>query len=351
MAGSGAPPATRATAPHDGHGPWRPVVGWPELTLGGVRRTSRLDVLRPDGLSGDLVLHGIAMDERGTGDARRELLDRAQLDAVISLADAPMLSRLVTAPPRPALDRLIGGSASSGVRRAVAMAVPGDVEDATLLALLLDDLPVAVVISGYAIVAEPIERRPPSNGGKPHVDLCSGWRAGGTMITTLTAAGALPVLVGPAAPVLPGSSVPGTDQGPPLPVHGMRRWRRMDVMPEGDRLLVDAWFRDSHITTDGEEKVVHEYELQAEVRRGDLTVLALSAEPRVLPWQECPAAASSAARLVGQPVHVLRQHVRKAFVGTTTCTHLNDMLRSLGDILALDRAIQKAPADGGPAET
>ena len=35
------------------------------------------------------------------------------------------------------------------------------------------------------------------------------------------------------------------------------------------------------------------------------------------------------------PVAGLRQHVRDTFLGTSTCTHLNDTLRSLEDIPAL----------------
>jgi hypothetical protein len=36
------------------------------------------------------------------------------------------------------------------------------------------------------------------------------------------------------------------------------------------------------------------------------------------------------------PLALVRQHVRDQFSGTSTCTHLNDALRSLGD---LDRLV------------
>jgi hypothetical protein len=36
----------------------------------------------------------------------------------------------------------------------------------------------------------------------------------------------------------------------------------------------------------------------------------------------------------------LRPRVRKEFVGRTTCTHLNDSLRSLGDVAALAAALE-----------
>jgi hypothetical protein len=55
----------------------------------------------------------------------------------------------------------------------------------------------------------------------------------------------------------------------------------------------------------------------------------------VLPWTECPFAAASAARLDGHAVGELRELVGREFKGTTTCTHLNDLLRSLADLARL----------------
>ena len=53
------------------------------------------------------------------------------------------------------------------------------------------------------------------------------------------------------------------------------------------------------------------------------------AVPRVLPWAECPSAAASAERVVGRRVTELRAMVKEEMVGTSTCTHLNDLLSSL----------------------
>ena len=55
----------------------------------------------------------------------------------------------------------------------------------------------------------------------------------------------------------------------------------------------------------------------------------------MLPWVECPQALGSASRLVGATVDELRAVVRADFVGTSTCTHLNDTLRGLADLPAL----------------
>jgi hypothetical protein len=108
----------------------------------------------------------------------------------------------------------------------------------------------------------------------------------------------------------------------------------MDVRP-GERITVDVLFRDSYVRPDGLETVIHEYTVAAEIDPAAATILSCVATPRVLPWTECPAAAASAGRLAGVPVAGLRQHVRRTFGGTSTCTHLNDTLRSLEDVAAL----------------
>ena len=62
---------------------------------------------------------------------------------------------------------------------------------------------------------------------------------------------------------------------------------------------------------------------------------AVTANVRVLPWQKCPGAIGSAARVRGMTLAELRGRIRGEFVGTSTCTHLNDTLRAIGDLDAL----------------
>ena len=58
----------------------------------------------------------------------------------------------------------------------------------------------------------------------------------------------------------------------------------------------------------------------------------IQAAARVLPWIECPGALASVRDTVGLRLGELRRRVRNEFVGTSTCTHLNDTLRSIGDV-------------------
>jgi hypothetical protein len=51
----------------------------------------------------------------------------------------------------------------------------------------------------------------------------------------------------------------------------------------------------------------------------------------VLPWQECPGAVDSATRVAGMTLQELHFRVRDELAGTSTCTHLNDLLRSVAD--------------------
>jgi hypothetical protein len=118
----------------------------------------------------------------------------------------------------------------------------------------------------------------------------------------------------------------------------MRRRRRLDVVaPEapGGPYHINAHFRDSHADKDGTEWVLHEYAVAGTVDHGGERVLELAAEARVLPWMECPQAVASASRVAGMALGELRTRVRHELVGRSTCTHLNDTLRSLDDVSVL----------------
>jgi hypothetical protein len=83
---------------------------------------------------------------------------------------------------------------------------------------------------------------------------------------------------------------------------------------------------------DGAEWVVHEYSATGAFDLVGGRVLDIEAEAHVLPWMECPGAVGSAERLSGMPIAEVRTRVRREFTGSSTCTHLNDTLRSLGDL-------------------
>lgn len=330
-AGASAPAAPRALHPR--RGTHDPSSGTPARRPGSVRRTSTIDMLRPEGLRGTLLLVGRARDLRTGRDGAPTLLREAAVRARVDALGTRALLALETEPAVDAAAALIGRAVSTGFRVALDAALPQLKRENSLLYLLLDDCPTAALVSGYALGhATAGHPAPPASKRLQHPDLCAGWRVGGTILLGIEQQGMVPVVTGPAAPSLLDPRDPlAWHPFDPLPATGMRRHRRIDVWLER-RLEVDALFRDSHMAPDGLETAVHEYEVRASLDPASFRFESIRATPRALPWLECPAAADSAGRLVGTLAHDLRHRVREDFIGKTTCTHLNDTLRGFEDL-------------------
>lgn len=305
---------------------------------GTVRRTSHIDMHLDPEPGTRLLLHGAARDLVTTADAEL-IVDHASLTA--SLGSDGELTSVATVPERVETEQLRGRPVGGGFRQAVGTELPDEVGRASALALLLDDLPVAALISGYArlysgeVVGGRVDQMTKS-------DVCSGWRSEGAMMTSIRSGDGVPVTLGPRAPDLTGQA----DDDPlgwhtigPLAIGAMRRIRLLDVLPGSDAWDVVAMFRDTHTGPDGTETVLHEYSLTASIDADTGIFTTCRAVPRVLPWAECPVAAASADRLVGRPAKAVRDFVRSDLRGISTCTHLNDLLRSLGDVPALVAAL------------
>jgi hypothetical protein len=337
------------------HGTHDPVEGTPERRPGSVRRTTTIEMLRPDGVRRDLRLVGRARDLATGSDGAASVVDEASMDVVIDFLDAVAVSVLDTTPEVPGLEAVLGRAAATGFRAAVDAAIGPDTFRGRPIYQLLDDIPVATLVSGYAIgfaggleAGEDEERPWKRAEGMAELqvaDLCAGFQAGGTIMKAREQGtrGGGGQVTGPVAPSLERDDDPlAWHEFTPLSSDSMRRRRRIDVWrsPEEPRLaLVDALFRDSHMGEDGYETIIHEYVVDAAVDTDTMTFVRARATPHVLPWYECPQAAASAARLVGMPVRGLRPTVRAGFLGPTTCTHLNDTFRALEDVSALIAAL------------
>ncbi len=163
------------------------------------------------------------------------------------------------------------------------------------------------------------------------------------MMTSVRAGRGVPVTIGPSAPPVEHDADIDPDGWHvigPLGPGMMRRRRLVDVTVTPDAWDVVAMFRDTHADGDGGETVLHEYQVTASIDPRTRVFISCRAVPCVLPWVECPMAAASADRLCGQPVDDVRMIVRHHFQGVSTCTHLNDLLRSLGDVGALAAALE-----------
>ena len=306
-----------------------------------MRRTTTVDSTRPNGLDGELVQVSRGRDLYTAPDGSVVTLAEAVMELHSAYVDGPIVQSIRLTPDAAGLDALVGRRASTGFRAVIDAAV--DVTRGSLGYLLLDEVPAATLVSGYAMASAAargevqLRTMRISSGSQPRLqvpDLCAGFQVGGTMEANLDERSHPPILTGPVAlSVETPDDEFGWHQFDPLPAHAMRRRRRTDVHVDDDGLVhVDVFFRDSHMPDDGIEHAVHEYTVVARVDPESMRFVECEATPRVLPWVECPEAAASAGRLAGMPVKGLRPEVRATFVGPSTCTHLNDVLRGLEDV-------------------
>jgi hypothetical protein len=294
-------------------------------------------------LDRDVAVDARARDLR-TGSPGDDGTDLTHLRARI--APDRTLLEIAANPPEPRLAGLVGARVGGGFRARVTECLPDHAEARTLLHALLDDFPGAALVSGYALQRGRSALIPTGGAGgeafRQHVlsseDMCAGWAGSASILAAFRDHETLPTPMGPTAPLLEGDDALAWHEMAPLSDGATRRRRRLDLVPSAtvpSGWLFDSHFRDSYRDEHGTETVLHEYLVDGWLEEGARTIGGAQAEARVLPWIECPAAIASAERLAGRSLGELRREVRTEFVGTSTCTHLNDMFRFLTDLLPL----------------
>jgi hypothetical protein len=323
-----------------------PARSTPRRRPGSVRRTSTVDIMFPPGTS-TLLLRGAGRDLLTPTVGEPRVLGNAATEVTVELATRAVTS-LVVEPARwqGAADRLVGEPAGSRFRSALEEQAPELIDAGSLLGLLLDEVPVVMLIAGSSLARRGLIPMDAQTRRMPLVDVCAGWAAGGVMVQA--------IMDGDTPFLGEGPAVEGLDAGDdplawhavdPLPPGSMRRWRRLDLLPpaeHGGPVAVDVLFRDSYVEDDGGLSAVHEYGIEATIHiheTGRATIEQVVAVPHALPGPECRLAAASATRLIGMALDEVRRHVRQEFNGTSTCTHLNDALRSVGDLGSLLPAV------------
>ncbi|MSV81769.1 MAG: DUF2889 domain-containing protein, partial [Actinobacteria bacterium] len=324
---------------HPRHGLHAPRASTPERRPNSIRRTYTIDTVRPGDILGEIVQTAVLRDLHTAADGTTTVLQTAEVHTQIDFQAHFALLEITSDPPRERLHELVGRSVSTGFRAAVAGLLPDDVEQATALYSLLDDLPGAALVSGVVIgVAGRISDLQRS-GPKLQIEgLCAGFQAGGSIMVEIDAGHHSPTVTGPQAPSLTNDDPLAWHAMRSMGPHDARRLRRLDVLPGATPdapVEVEVYFRDSHVDEHGSERVVHEYSVTALVDPASQTVIRSSAVAHSLPWLECIQAEASGDRLAGRPLRGLRPHVREELIGITTCTHLNDTLRSIEDVRAI----------------
>ena len=332
--------------------PLSPAPGSPARAPGSMRRTSHLDVelhgpgldrLSPEAgfvdVAAELELHvaAAARDLATHGEGDTEVLAEQRLALLTD--ERRRIRRIDTDPHHDDADGLVGAAVGAGFRTAVSDLL--EEHAGTPYALLLFDLPTIGLISGFAVMqmlreadADPARVTPPEL--LPHVtDVCAGWAEGTSLVSSVAAGEGVPFrAIAPAPALEPADDPAGWHEVGPLATHAMRRRRRIDVHPEGHALTVDAMFRDTYGDPDEGEIVLHEYGVTARFESaGDRRLLAIEAEPRVLPQRECPLAVGNLSDLVGTSAADLVHATRSSLGGPRGCTHLNDLINALPGVV------------------
>ena len=315
------------------------VVGTPARAPGSIRRTSTIDMQWPGGLGTPLHLVGRSRDLATTATGEPVVLDQAEL--WVEIGDNRTIAAIECVPERPGIGTLVGAQGGSYLRSAIDEAVPGERERATPLHVLLDDVAGTSLIAGFAwsrwhpdYAARMRQARGTMGLRKGRV-ICSGLRPGGWAQTAKESGHEQDHAIQPAGDISTPDDPWGWHEWPERPAVSMRRHRRIDVVPDGDHLVVDAFFRDSCWEPDGSEIVLHEYQVAARIDAASGALVEVRATPRVLPFPECPWAAHHTSQLVGHPVRSFRTDVQETLTETECCTHLNDMLRCLAEVPTL----------------
>jgi hypothetical protein len=310
----------------------------PVRAPGSLRRTSTLEATFPDGPTGPTRHRLRARDlHTDASDAPNVLGD------VEVVADARMnegVHAITATPTDGRIERLIGANPFVRWGDALDTVLADEGERGTLLYNVLDALAGWSRLASYGVrVQHPAayaDVKPPRE--LLPVDNCSGWRDNGTIVLLHKSGQSGAGFIRPDAPDLGRADDPlAWHTTMPLPPASMRRRRRIDLCAgaDGAPIRLDAHFRDTHFESDGRETVLHEYTLMGLIDPDDYRVLALSATPHTLPYQECPWATGSVQTLVGSDIRSMRTFVRKQMRGPSSCTHLNEFLRTFADVGAM----------------
>jgi hypothetical protein len=95
------------------------------------------------------------------------------------------LTKITTSPACTGIEELLGTVVGPGFRARAEAVAPNERDGHTLLYLLLDDLPGAALVSGYALLRS--DTVSPGRNDEylaAAVDMCAGWASDGTMIAS-----------------------------------------------------------------------------------------------------------------------------------------------------------------------
>ncbi|UPW08621.1 DUF2889 domain-containing protein [Gordonia terrae] len=314
-----------------------PATSAPQRRPGSVRRTTTIDMRWADGWGTDLLLEGRGRDLVTALDG--SVTVAAESDLRMEVAPDRRIAAIETTPGREGVADLIGVGSGSGFRRALAEAVAG-FSGADPIDLMLDDVPGATLVSGFAFAQwYPIEQLLQSSSSasatrRSMEGICTGFMPGSSGLAP-DGTSRWTHRTRPVEPLDANDDDLAWHEIRDIPEVSMRRARRIDVWRDGDICRADAMFQDSATRPEGGRIAVHEYGLTATVDLSSGLLTSVTPEAHVLPYAECPLATLQVERLVDVAVADLRGVVLERLSGVAGCTHLNDAMRALADVLLL----------------
>jgi hypothetical protein len=284
----------------------------------------------PDGPAGLMRFAGIGRDLRTDATGAGTVIDQVELHVDIDPAERRVVGLRVT--NANTASGIRGARLGRELREAIEVGLPAEIERGAVVIQLFDDLVGAWIVSGVALetwgVSTPGPPLRTARGDrKQMVGICRGFAPGSS---GLAADGgyAQRVHAPTVAPLGPINDPLAWHDAPYGREMSVRRVRRIDVRT-GSEVEIDSMFQDSSTTPSGGRVGIHEYSVMARAKATSWELTAISATPRILPYDECPFAAAGVAALIGTRLPELRDRVLTDLAGVHGCTHLNDAVRAL----------------------
>jgi len=312
----------------------------------GVRRTTSIDVVWPQGRRGGMCLLGQGRDIQ-TLDAHVPPTLLAHEHLRLDLGPDRKVLAVLASPKQLVLDRLVGPGQE--VRAALRSLLEAGSLEHTPVYQLADDMPGVMVVAAWAWsrwpdLVDPDETVRRRTKLSKMEGVCIGFRPGSSALAT---AGAYQDAMAVEVPLLYHPDDPyGWHSMSEFAEVSLRRARCIDVWRSGERLQIEAYFQDSGTAPDGRRIAVHEYTIHAHADWLAGTLLDVHATPHVLPFPECRGAVDRMHALLGLQIESLRTAVPDLLGRTRGCTHLNDALRALADVPRLARQLMLGTGSG-----
>lgn len=318
----------------------------PKRKPGSLRRTSSIQSHSYDSFLGPYTMWGFARDlYTGADLSAPSIVSQDNLKATIS--PKRQVSAIEANRCNDALNELLSVPLGGKLRKAMAQMLSQEVEHSTLLHRLLDDTVGASIVTNAAfdaweLIPRDEQTKYAEENGIDNTGLCITYKPGSKAMTST------------GQPIVTNiericEEVPLYD-GDPHAWHqfdkpegpNQLRMRRLDLWQEQGLLHADVAFQDSAAFQDKEERLVfHEYRAEATIEPETYVLQSIKVQNGVLPFAECLQAPATAQSMVGQSIRDFRRDILAQLPGTAGCTHLNDVLRSLQDVVAMSETLNQ----------